>query len=387
MLAALMRSGFVRRGLVAATAEKLGLAGDHFVIRNLDWLGLFGTDPLPPADRAVKKKLSRLRPGQAIEFRVNGENRIQSLHYRLNKVDSLRLSRDGDGFRSEWLKEELELRVTSTTGQISNSLFQAGQKAELSSNLIMQMVELLGWDIDFASDIRSGDYFTVIYEQLFNTRGNHLRDGQILAVAFTNQGREIRAVRYTDPAGHTDYYSPDGYSMRKAFLRTPVSFSRISSRFSGGLYHPVLNRIRAHKGVDYAAPTGTIIKAAGDGKVIFRGKKGGYGNCVIIQHGGNITTLYAHMSRFAKSARVGKRVRQGQTIGYVGATGMVTAAHLHYEYRVNGVHRNPRTVKLPEADPIPMEYREDFLQMSSELLSQLDLVKRQKVAVLPATEQ
>ncbi len=332
------------------------------------------------ADKAVKRKLSRLRPGQELEFRVNGENRIQSLRYRLDNVDSLNLSRNGDGFKSEWLKEELEIRVTSTTGRISNSLFQAGQKAELSNNLIMQMVELLGWDIDFATDIRSGDHFTVIYEQLFNSKGTKAQDGEILAVAFSNRGREIRAVRYVDPDGHTDYYSADGYSMRKAFLRTPVTFSRISSRFSKGRYHPVLNRIRAHQGVDYAAPIGTAVKATGDGAVSFKGWKGGYGRTVIIQHGGKYTTLYAHLSRYARGLRPGKRVRQGQVIGYVGKSGLATGPHLHYEFRVRNQHRDPLRVRLPKAAPIAEKYREDFARKTQPLVAQLERLRYTRLA-------
>ncbi len=331
-------------------------------------------------DKAVNRKLSRLRPGQELEFRLDRADRIQSLHYRIDDVDSLSVSRSSDGFKSEWLKEALDVRVTSATGQISNSLFQAGQEAGLSSSLIMQMVEILGWDIDFAVDIRSGDQFTVIYEQLFNGRGDRVRDGDILAVAFTNQGRDIRAVRYEDPDGHTDYYSDDGYSVRKAFLRTPVSFSRISSRFSRGRYHPVLNRIRAHKGVDYAAPIGTPVKATGDGTVSYKKWKGGYGRTVIIQHGGKYTTLYAHLSRYARGLRAGKRVRQGQVIGYVGKSGLATGPHLHYEFRVRNRHRDPLKVKLPKAKPIAEKHREDFARRTKPLLAQLERLRHTQLA-------
>ena len=208
---------------------------------------------------------------------------------------------------------------------------------------------------------------------------------KIVAVEFTNQGREIRAVRYSDPKGETDYYSPDGRSMRKAFLRTPVKFSRISSGFTKRRWHPVLNRARAHKGVDYAAPIGTAVKATGNGKVQFVGRKGGYGKTIILQHGGSYTTLYAHLSRYARGLRSGKRVRQGQVIGYVGKTGLASGPHLHYEFRVKGSHRDPLRVRLPKAMPIAESYREDFTTQTQSLLVQLDLLRRAHLARMEGT--
>jgi murein DD-endopeptidase MepM/ murein hydrolase activator NlpD len=187
-------------------------------------------------------------------------------------------------------------------------------------------------------------------------------------------------VLFTDHEGNSQYYSEDGRSMRKAFLRSPVDFRRISSTFQRERDHPVLGKKRPHRGVDYAASTGTPIKAAGDGKVIFRGSKGGYGNTVVLQHGGNITTLYAHMSSYRKGVTSGSRVKQGQIIGYVGKTGMATGPHLHYEFRINGAHRNPLTVKLPDAAPIQAEYKAEFMQQSQQLLAQLALFKRTQVA-------
>jgi murein DD-endopeptidase MepM/ murein hydrolase activator NlpD len=235
--------------------------------------------------------------------------------------------------------------------------------------------------VDFVLDIRENDEFVVLYEELWQD-GSRVKDGEILAAEFVNQGETLRAIRYTDSEGRSDYFSPEGNSMRKAFIRAPVDFTRISSNFNPNRKHPILNKIRAHKGVDYAAPNGTPIKAAGDGKVIFAGRKNGYGNCIILQHGGNITTLYAHMSKFSKDGRVGKRVVQGQVVGYVGATGLATAPHLHYEYRVNGVHRNPRTVKLPQANPVAAKYREDFLAEADAMMSQLDMVRQTRLAAV-----
>jgi murein DD-endopeptidase MepM/ murein hydrolase activator NlpD len=249
----------------------------------------------------------------------------------------------------------------------------------MPDKLTMNLAGIFAWDIDFVLDIRRGDDFFILFEEIYQD-GKFITDGEIVAAEFNNNGRTFRAVRFIDESGRSDYFTPDGRSVRKAFIRAPVDFTRISSSFNPRRKHPILNKIRAHRGVDYAAPRGTPIKAAGDGKVIFRGRKGGYGNAVILQHGGNISTLYGHMSKFANSSRIGRRVKQGQTIGYVGSTGLATAAHLHYEYRLNGVHRNPRTVKLPQAEPIKDEYRQDFLTAAGPILAELDRYKRTQIA-------
>ncbi len=247
----------------------------------------------------------------------------------------------------------------------------------------MELANVFGWDIDFALDIRKGDSFTVLYEELFRN-GEKIQDGDILAAEFINDGKAYRAVRYTNPQTNvSEYFTPDGKSMRKAFLRTPVNFARISSRFSVNRYHPVLHKVRSHKGVDYAAKSGTPIYAAGDGKVIFKGKKGGYGKVMIVQHGSKYTTLYAHLKTYNRKLRVGSKVKQGQTIAYVGKTGLATGPHLHYEFRVNGTHRNPLTVKLPESKPVPKRYMADFELTTTPMFAQLDLVTRsQQVAWL-----
>ena len=224
-----------------------------------------------------------------------------------------------------------DVSVATAAGVIDSSLFEAGQRVGLSDNLIMQMAEIFGWDVDFALDIRAGDRFALVFEEQFKD-GEKIGEGPIIAAEFINLGRRIRAVRYVDPEGKTDYFSPDGRSMRKAFLRTPVNFARISSRFSFSRRHPILHKMRAHRGVDYAAPRGTAVKASGDGRVIFASRKGGYGRTIIIRHGSAYTTLYAHLARFSKGVRPGKRVEQGQVIGYVGSTGLATGPHLHYEY-------------------------------------------------------
>ena len=243
----------------------------------------------------------------------------------------------------------------------------------------MELAGIFGWDIDFVLDIRQGDQFTVLYEELY-LDGENIGNGDILAAEFVNQGKKYQAIRYTDKGGKTDYYSLDGKSMRKAFLRSPVEFSRISSGFSLGRKHPILNKIRAHKGVDYAASRGTPIKATSNGKIVHQGNKGGYGKTIIIQHGTKYSTLYAHMSNYRKCLKQGSRVKQGQIIGYIGSSGLATGPHLHYEFRVNGVHRDPLRVKLPGAEPLDKQYIDDFMTKAESLVAQLDLVRGVQVA-------
>jgi murein DD-endopeptidase MepM/ murein hydrolase activator NlpD len=317
----------------------------------------------------AKKHLRLVKPGDEIEVR-HVEGRILQFDKPISLSEALSIKKVDAQFNAAVVMRELELRPARTTGTIDSSLFLAAADAGISDRTIMNLAGIFAWDVDFMLDIREGDQFALIYEEIWQD-GERLADGDILAAEFVNQGESFRAVRYKDASGRVDYYSPNGRSIRKAFIRAPLSFSRISSNFNPNRRHPKLNTIRAHRGVDYAAPTGTPIKAAGDGKIIHRGRKGGYGNTVILQHGGNITTLYAHLSRFGK-ARHGSRVRQGQVIGYVGATGLATGPHLHYEYRRNGVHMNPRTVKLPDAEPINPDYLADFKNASEILLRQLE---------------
>ena len=329
--------------------------------------------------KPLRKKLARLAPGQEIEFYVDTQSRLTRLVHQLDRIRSLHVSRDGDTFTFEEVVEPPEVAVAAVTGVIDSSLFEAGQRAGLSDAIIMQMAEIFGWDVDFALDIRAGDRFALIYEKQLKD-GEEIGEGPIIAAEFMNRGRRLRALRYVDPTGHTEYFSEDGRSMRKAFLRTPVNFTRISSRFSFSRRHPILHKMRAHRGVDYAAPRGTAVKASGDGKVVFAGRKGGYGRTIILRHGSTYTTLYAHLSRFSKGIRSGKRVVQGQTIGYVGSTGLATGPHLHYEFRVRGTHRDPLKVKLPQAAPLAQGYMADFREKAKPLLAKLDLIGRTSIA-------
>jgi murein DD-endopeptidase MepM/ murein hydrolase activator NlpD len=318
----------------------------------------------------AKDTLGVVRPGDTFEV-WHREGNIEALHHELSIIDSVAITRQADSFVGEIYKNDVEYRRAEASGIITDSLFLSATNAGISDRLIMNMADLFAWDIDFVLDIRNGDEFVVIYEELWRD-GKKISEGEILAAEFVNRGKSFRALRYEGPDGRSSYYTPDGRSVRKAFLRAPLAFSRISSNFNPNRRHPVLNTLRAHKGVDYAAARGTPIKAAGDGKVEFKGNKGGYGKVIILAHGSNITTLYAHMDSFNRNIKQGGRVQQGQIIGYVGSSGLATGPHLHYEYRKNGVHRNPRTVELPQADPIDPAFKADFQRSTAAMMLRLD---------------
>ena len=323
--------------------------------------------------------LKKIHPGQTIRLQTDAENNLLKLEYQIDRLSTLEIKQLEDDYEIVTSHRTPERRVTNATGIINNSLFLSAQEAGLSDNLTMEVANIFGWDIDFALDIRKGDAFTVLHEELY-LDGEKIADGNILAAEFVNNGNTYQAVRYTDASGHTDYYSLDGKSMRKQFLRTPVEFSRISSRFSTGRKHPILNKIRAHKGVDYAAATGTPVKSTANGKIVHRGKKGGYGNTIIVQHGSKYSTLYAHLSKYRGGLKKGSRIKQGQVIGYIGSSGLATGPHLHYELRINGVHRDPLRVKLPGAEPLDRKYLDDFKAQAGSMLARLDLVRPVQVA-------
>lgn len=326
----------------------------------------------------AKQRFRRIKPGDVFEVE-HEDGQVFSLHSKLDLTTALQIDRVDDNFTAQIIERPVERRKRHAYGVIESSLFESAAQAGLSDKTIMNVAGIFAWDVDFILDIRSGDNYYVQFEEIWQD-GEYVTDGEIIAAEFNNNGRQIQAVRFKDGENNTDYFTPEGDSVRKAFIRAPVDFTRISSNFNPKRRHPILNTIRAHRGVDYAAPRGTPIKAAGDGKVIFRGTKSGYGRVVILQHGGNITTLYAHMSGYDAKARLSTRVRQGQTIGYVGMTGLATANHLHYEYRLNGVHRNPRTVSLPDAEPIADQYREQFLTEAAPILEELERFKSTQVA-------
>ncbi|EKF75318.1 M24/M37 family peptidase [Alcanivorax hongdengensis A-11-3] len=316
--------------------------------------------------------LTRIRPGETIDVIIDDQDTLQGVQYHPSRLETLTARLDGDSWQTRVAKREYQHQTRYAEAEISDSLFLAAAASGISNNLTMKLANLFAWDIDFVLDIRKGDHFRIIYDELY-LDGEKVGDGDILMAELWNRDRHLVAYRYINRAGDEQYLDPDGNSMRKAFIRTPVAFTRISSRFSTGRLHPILGRTRPHEGVDYAAPTGTPIKAAGDGKIIFAGRKGGYGNCIIIKHGRVYSTLYGHMHGFARGMRVGSRVKQGQTIGYVGMSGLATGPHLHYEFRINGVHHDPLTVKLPKAQGIAKDERSDFLADAGRLKAQMAL--------------
>lgn len=315
-------------------------------------------------------QLAKIFPGQKIAFHTS-DGQLKGIRYQKSKLHRIEFTHTEKGFVDTSVVMEPDRHTAYREATIINSLFLAGTDVGLEESLIMDLANIFGWDIDFALDIRTNDTFKILYEEQFMD-GEKIGNGPILAAEFKSQNKVYSAVRYTDKNGNTNYYTPTGRSMRKAFLRTPVDFARISSHFNLKRKHPILNRIRAHKGTDYAAPTGTPIKAAGNGKIAFAGTKGGYGRTVIIRHGQNYKTLYAHMHKYGKGIKTGQKVKQGQIIGYVGKSGLATGPHLHYEFYKNGAVRNPVRVELPKAQSIPKSSLRDFALQTKPLVTQLD---------------
>lgn len=320
------------------------------------------------------KKFTSILPNKELIAHINSNNELQQLVYKKNRINSVIATRSENSFNIEITSLPIEKKITSLQTTIKSSLFLDGKAAGFSDKLIMQLANIFGWDIDFALSLRKNDQITVVYEKLY-VEGKEFSTGNILSAEFINQGTPFTAVRFEDDQGNAGYFTPNGKSMRKAFLRTPVDFARISSHFNLKRKHPVLNKIRAHKGVDYAARTGTAVKSTGDGKIIFRGNKGGYGRVVIVQHGQKYSTLYAHLSKFKKGQKTGSTIKQGQIIGYVGKSGLATGSHLHYEFLVNGKHRNPLTVKLPLSQPVKKSLLTKFKEQTQPLVAQLDKAK------------
>lgn len=321
-------------------------------------------------DSANTNALVRIHPGEEFAFAHATDGHLTALRFDRDEKTQVTVTFDAAGVHQDVAARDVERRTEVAHGVVTDSLFDAANRAGMDDAMVIKLADAFGYDIDFAQDLRPGDSFTVIYDSVWR-EGEKLRDGDILAAYFVNRGKRYSAIRYTDNHGGTLFYSADGRPLRKSFLRTPVEFTRISSRFTAARMHPILGYMRAHQGVDYAAPTGTPIHAAGDGTIVFRGWKSGYGNFVIIQHNKHVSTAYGHMSRFA-SEKIGQRVHQGQTIGFVGMTGLATGPHLHYEFRVDGVHRNPLTVTMPKPDPLPATELVQFKRTSAPMLAKLD---------------
>jgi murein DD-endopeptidase MepM/ murein hydrolase activator NlpD len=331
------------------------------------------------ASKDVSRGLSRLRPGQMLYFYFDENRALTRLTHESDAIRSDNYSFTDERIMLESLSKQIEKRTETAQGKIQSSLFVDGQNAGMSGKLIMNMARLFNFDIDFGSELQKGDYFGVIYEAEY-VDGERIGTGNILAAEFVNNKKQYRVVRYEDKNGNVDYLDEEGRSRRKKFIRTPLNFTRISSKFTNKRWHPVLKRWRSHKGVDYAAPTGTPVWATGDGKVHIIGRQRGYGKVIYIKHG-KYVTVYGHLNGFKRGLKKGDRVKQGQVIGYVGQTGLATGPHLHYEFRIHGKHVNPLSAKLPVQDPIDKSRMNHFLATAKPLFKSLDLLKGQDIAM------
>ena len=375
-----------------STAEATSLEHWHEVeVRPGDSLArIFSREDLHPRDLhdllqgdGDTQRLRRIHPGEQLQYRVDDAGRLLGLRYEFDRLESMISERANSkaSFATRTLTREPERRLVSARASIDSSLFLASTAAGLDDATAMKLADIFQWDIDFVLDIRRGDGFDVVLEELW-LDGERLGFGSILAAEFRNRGDVFQAVRYTDSKGYTSYYTPDGLSMRKAFLRAPVQFSRISSNFNLRRRHPLHNTIRPHRGIDYAAPRGTPVVAAGEGRVVSVVRNHhASGNYLVLQHGDTYQTKYLHLSRFARGLRQGERVDQGEVIGYLGSTGWATGPHLHYEFLVHGVHKNPRTVDLPQALPIDEGERTRFTAATGQLVALLDQADEAQIAL------
>ncbi|MDK2595844.1 peptidoglycan DD-metalloendopeptidase family protein [Pseudoalteromonas obscura] len=312
------------------------------------------------------RKLTKIHPGETLSFASDKQGNLAQLKYVLSKTDTLYVTRIDDGsYETKIASKEIETREKTAGGKIRSSFWTAGISAGLTQRQIMNFANIFGWDVDFANDIRKGDTFTLVYESHY-VDGEEIGNGKIIAAEFINQGDRYTAIRHTNG----EFYTPEGRSMKKAFLRAPVNFKYISSNFNPRRLHPVTKQVRPHRGIDYAAKVGTPVVAAGNGRVTKAGYHRLNGNYVFIEHGSQYTTKYLHLHKL--HVKAGQKVKQGQKIGTVGATGRVTGPHLHYEFLVNGNHRNPKTVKLPKSLPLPNQELAKFRPLADKMLVRLE---------------
>lgn len=326
------------------------------------------------------RALVKLMPERTMYFGFDDKERLAKLRYESSRLKELVVDfRESGDFTVGTTAVPVDTRERKASGEIGSSLFVAASKAGVSDRLAMELLSIFGWEIDFALDIRSGDRFSIIYEEMFKD-GESIGTGDIIAAEFVNRGTTFHAIRHIDDNGRKQYFDAEGNSLRGTFLRTPMRISRVTSGFTKRRFHPILKEWRAHRGVDYGAPTGTPVLATGDGRVHSAGRNGGYGNTVILKHGGRYSTLYAHLSRYGEGIRRGATVSQGDVIGYVGSTGLATGPHLHYEFRVNGKHRDPLSFETPKAAPIEDRYRDEFLAMAKDRLEQIADIRPEQIA-------
>ncbi len=336
-------------------------------------------------------KLSDLRPKQPYRIVLDNNDRINSFVYWINDDTMLNIKSTGDGFCAEKVPVSYEKRILHIGGTIKDNLISSIGEGRENLMLALKLTDIFAWDIDFTTDLRKDDEFRIVVVGMYRD-GKFRKYGDILSAEFVNNGEKYFAYRYSHD-GKTDYYDADGRSLRKAFLKAPLSFRRISSRFSNRRFQPILKIWRPHHGVDYAAPTGTPVSASGDGKVLFAGRDGGYGNLIILRHRNGWKTYYGHLSRFARGIRKGERVSQGELIGYVGATGLATGPHLHYEMRIHNRPVNPLSVKIPHGESVPETLMADFRRVRGEMDTQLASIPSAAFAVTgmaaaePASQQ
>ena len=348
--------------------DTLGALLERLNVQNADAIAFLRQSPDASA------LASKLRPGRPILAKTTADGKLLELQYQYDWNAALEVKLDGDTYEARQIQLAQDTRTELKSAEIRSSLFAATDDAGIPDAIAMQLVQIFSSDIDFHLDLRQGDRFRVIYQSGYSN-GEMTTPGQVLAAEFINQGKTYSAVLYRDENGRSDYFTPEGKPIHKAFLRSPLEFSRISSGFTLARFHPVLKRWRAHKGVDYAAPIGTRIKATADGTVAFAGKQGGYGNVVMLQHTGGVTTVYGHLSRVAPGLRKGQRISQGDIVGHVGMSGLASGPHLHYEFRVNGQHRDPLKVALPNTSTITTINQAAFKQQSQPWLAQLALLR------------
>jgi len=320
------------------------------------------------------KPLRQLVPGKTVQIVTGNSGELLSLRYIESNGSIFVAEKKVGGFMFSEQPLALERLIVMKSAKISSSLFAATDAVNLPDSVSLQIADIFSSDIDFHRDIREGDSFSVVYEMFF-AAGKPVKSGRVLAAEFVNQGKRYQALYFNDGRGYGGYYTPDGKNMRKTFLRSPLEFSRVTSGFSNMRYHPLLKEWRAHKGIDYAAPIGTRVKATADGTVSFVGEQNGYGNVVILKHQRIYDTVYGHLSRFAVGLHRGQKVKQGDVIGYVGMTGLATGPHLHYEFRINGVQRNPAQVAIPEGRPITPQLMPAFYAAVSPLITRLALAR------------
>jgi len=323
---------------------------------------------------SASRSMQRLLPGRSVRAVTTGDGKLVSLRFTNADGSEFLLRRDTVGFVVQQDEQETTTQLAMASGEVETSLFAATDAAGLSDTVALQLADIFSSDVDFHRDLHPGDRFSVVYEAIYR-EGEFVRSGKILAAQFVNRGLPYRAVYFEDESGRGSYYTPEGKNIRRAFLRSPLEFSRITSGFTTARLHPVLNVLRAHRGVDYAAPVGTRVRATADGTVQFVGTKGGYGKVVVLEHKSGYSTLYAHLSGFADRLRPGQRVEQGDSIGFVGMTGLASGPHLHYEFLVNGVHKDPLSEAIPAAMPIGRDFRQAFQDQTTTLLQRLELIR------------